>query len=401
MEPVAGQLEFDPWAQPIVLFNADGSNMTVSMEYFDMYRLYTARLALTDGAQVGATVTLLLVLLLLTGAEKRRSHIFITNALCLLTNAIRCILLSCWTTSTIWHPYAQISGDSSHIKRGDQATVIAQSVLTLIVTVLVMASLSLQVWVVCITTAPMHRYIIMGTMTVVACIATGFKFAMVIIISKQTLEFQSLWNYKKILTGSYVTQAMAIWLFSCVFTYKLGYAIVQRRKLKMPQFGPMQVVFIMGCQTMLIPGTHLPPFLHLHQRPNYLANIHVSAIFTGLQFNSKIPEFGNLVLTVVCIFLPLSAIWAGVVSENAAAPNAHDKGLIRGAFYRSKDSEYTIDSTSTSTTMMDRSRQMSVCTCANKSMASTPDTRKKSVAEYGDDAILIGREFGFSRDEAV
>lgn len=254
MDHVAGQQELDPWTQPIVLFNADGSNMTVSMDYFNMYRVYTARLALTDGAQVGATVTLLLVLLLLTGGEKRRSHIFITNALCLLTNSIRCILLSCWTTSTIWHPYAQISGDSSHIKHSDQATVVAESVLTLIVTVLVMISLSLQVWVVCITTAPVHRYIIMGITTIVACIATGFKFAMVIIISKQTLEFQSLWDYKNILTGSYVMQAIAIWLFSCIFTYKLGYAIVQRRKLKMPQFGPMQIVFIMGCQTMLIPG---------------------------------------------------------------------------------------------------------------------------------------------------
>jgi hypothetical protein len=33
-------------------------------------------------------------------------------------------------------------------------------------------------------------------------------------------------------------------------------------------------------------------------------------------------------------------------------------------------------------------------------MATTPDARKKSMAGYGDDAILIGREFGFTRDEA-
>lgn len=48
---------------------------------------------------------------------------------------------------------------------------------------------------------------------------------------------------------------------------------------------------------------------------------------------------------------------------------------------------------------MDRSRQMSVCTCATKSVAATPDAGTKGMADYGDDAILIGREFGFKREE--
>jgi hypothetical protein len=38
---------------------------------------------------------------------------------------------------------------------------------------------------------------------------------------------------------------------------------------------------------------------------------------------------------------------------------------------------------------------MSVCTCAS----SSPFARKKSVAEWDDEAILVGREFGFSRGE--
>lgn len=254
MDPSTGQQEFDPWKQPIVIYHANGSDITVSMEFFDMYRSYTARLAIVDGAQGGATVTLLVVLLLLTRSEKRRSHIFIINALCLLSNAIRCILVSCWTTSTIFNPYTQITQDGSRITRGDVATAVTANVLTLIVTVLVMISLSMQVWVACITTAPVQRYIIMAITTVVACIATGFKAAMVIIMSQHTRDFTPLDPYKNLFMGSYVTQAIAIWLFSCVFTCKLGYAIIQRRKLKMPQFGPMQIVFIMGCQTMLIPG---------------------------------------------------------------------------------------------------------------------------------------------------
>jgi hypothetical protein len=252
---------FDPWTQPVTLFNQDGSNFTIGMEDFNQGHIFTARLAITYGTQIGASLMLLLVLLLLTRASKRTSSIFLINALCLTANTIRCILLSCYMTSTLLHPYSQFTANYSRVTRGDLATSTAANTFTLLVTILVMVSLSLQVWVVCITTAAVQRYIIMSATTIMACIATGYKAAFVILNIKQTLSLQNLQPYDDIVLKSYITQAVAIWFFSCIFTYKLGYAIIQRRKLKMPQFGPMQIVFIMGCQTMLIPGTLLfnPP----------------------------------------------------------------------------------------------------------------------------------------------
>jgi pheromone alpha factor receptor len=252
--------EFNLWIQPVTLYNEDGSTFTVNMGNVDEIRLYAARLGITYGTQIGASLLLLLVLLLLTRASKRKSCIFLINALSLAANTIRCILLSCYVTSTMLNPYSQLSGNYSRVTREDLATSTAANVFTLMVTVLVMVSLSLQVRVVCITTAPVQRYFIMGTTTVMACIAIGYKAAFVVLNIKQTLNLQSLQPYGNVVLASYITQAVAIWLFSCVFTYKLGYAIIQRRKLKMPQFGPMQIVFIMGCQTMLIPGT-LPPHI--------------------------------------------------------------------------------------------------------------------------------------------
>jgi pheromone alpha factor receptor len=247
--------DFDPWMQPFTLYRQDGSSFSNSIDQVDQIRLYAARLAVTYGCQIGASLSLLLVLLLLTRASKRKSFIFLINALSLTANTIRCILLSCYVTSTLLNPYAQLSSDFSRVTRGDLAVSTAANTFTLLVTILVMVSLSMQVWVVCITTAPIHRYIIMGTTTTMALIATGYKAAFVILNIKQTLNLQNVIPYKEIVFRSYITQAVAIWLFSSIFTYKLGYAIIQRRKLKMPQFGPMQIVFIMGCQTMLIPGT--------------------------------------------------------------------------------------------------------------------------------------------------
>jgi pheromone alpha factor receptor len=255
MDSTASSPDFDPWTQPIQLLLKDGSTYNTSMYEFDNLRIYGAKVAITYGSQTGATLILLLVLLLLTRAEKRKSSIFLVNAICLITNAIRCVLLSCYVTSSLFDPYSQITGDFSRVTKADMTTSVAANVFTLVVTVLILVSLSTQVWVVCITTPPFQRYIIMGTTTVVALVAIGYKAAFVILNIMQTLTYMNLNPYKYVVLHSYITQAVAIWYFSVVFTYKLGCAIIQRRKLNMPQFGPMQIVFIMGCQTMLVPGT--------------------------------------------------------------------------------------------------------------------------------------------------
>jgi pheromone alpha factor receptor len=260
MGAMAVPQEFDPYTQQFNLTGPDGSTFTVSMDAIDSSRIYVARLSTTYGAQIGATVTLLFVLLLLTRSEKRKSSIFIINALCLVTDIVRCILLSCYPTSTLLNPYTQLSGDYSGVTSRDLATTVTTNVFTLLVTILVFISLSMQVWVVCITTAPIQRHMIMGATTIVALAATGYKATYVILNIQETLNFERpSFYHQRIYQESYIVQAVAIWFFSCIFTYKLGHAIYQRRKLRMPQFGPMQIVFIMGCQTMFIPGMFAAP----------------------------------------------------------------------------------------------------------------------------------------------
>ncbi|OAL48990.1 hypothetical protein IQ07DRAFT_569186 [Pyrenochaeta sp. DS3sAY3a] len=368
---------FDPWMQPITLYFQDGTNFTIGVEDLDNYRLYGCRLAINYGSQIGASVILLLVLLLLTRAEKRKSFIFLANAFCLTANTIRCILLCRFLTGSMWHPYSQFAGDWSRVTTSDLATSVASNTMTLLVTILIMVSLSLQVWVVCVTTAPFQRYMIMAVTSVMACIAIGYKATAVIYNIKQALLFEPIEPYKNYIGTSYVTQAASIILFSCVFTYKLGYAIIQRRRLNMPQFGPMQVVFIMGCQTMLIP-----------------------AIFSLLQFHKAVPEFGTQVLTIVCIFLPLSAIWAGVANDSSVArsgPNSHFS-LIQGEFSRSSGS----NSASRNNGYDDKSRGLSVSTYSNVKEreldGSVSSPRAKSSPE--DKGIHVDRKFGYTHREA-
>ena len=254
MENPTSSPDFNSWTQSVTVTAPDNSKVDIPMEAFNHLRIYGARLAISYGAQIGASFILLLVLLLLTRAEKRKSSIFIINMLCLVTNAIRCVLLSCFVTSTWFNPYSQLLDAFDNVSHRDEGTLVAMNTFSLIVTILVMISLSLQVYVVCITTAPAQRFIIMGVTTLMALVATGYKFAFVILSTRVNLNREKFYAYDHVALTSYITQAVSIWVFSCVFTYKLGHAILQRRKLKMPQFGPMQIVFIMGCQTLIIPG---------------------------------------------------------------------------------------------------------------------------------------------------
>lgn len=256
MQEVELPSTFDPWTQEFTLYGQDGSSFTTSMELLDSYRLYGMRLAINYGTQIGASVILLLVLLLLTTSQKRKSSIFILNALCLVCNTLRCTFSCCFLTGNLLHPYTQLSGDPSRATTRDIAVSVTSNTLTLIVTALVMASLCLQVWVVCVITGRLQRVLIMGTTTVMALVAVGYKLAFIIESNRATVQLTSVAS-GTLGAISYITQAVAILLYSCVFTWKLGYAIVQRRRLKMLQFGPMQIVFIMGCQTMIIPGKSL------------------------------------------------------------------------------------------------------------------------------------------------
>ena len=51
-----------------------------------------------------------------------------------------------------------------------------------------------------------------------------------------------------------ITTAMSICWFCAVFVGKLGMSIRERRRLGVGQWGPTQIIFVMGCQTLVVPG---------------------------------------------------------------------------------------------------------------------------------------------------
>ena len=108
----------------------------------------------------------------------------------------------------------------------------------------------------------------------------------------------------------------------------------------------------------------------------------------------KIPEVGTLVITILCVFLPLSAIWAGVANDSAIAyrgPDAHHH-LINSQFGRNGAGTLT-----SSTTAFDKSRQMSCSTCSYVKKTEDFDLSEYSPAGKGgiteDDGIHVDHQY--------
>ncbi|KAF2865158.1 fungal pheromone mating factor STE2 GPCR-domain-containing protein [Massariosphaeria phaeospora] len=317
---------FNPYNQKFEWRLPDGSPVDVYMEDLDFARTYGVKLGIVYASQIGASVILLLVLLLLTKREKMRSSIFVMNALCLVINIIRSVLQCLWLTGAYFHPYAFLTQDFGTITGWDMSESIATNTMNLLLVICIMISLSLQVWVVCITTPRLQRVAILGATTAVALVAVGYRFAITVISNRKIVGSQDMTKFVGLTAGMYITQAVAIWIYCSVFTCKLGFALIQRRKLGMSQFGPMQIIFIMGCQTMLIP-----------------------AIFSILQIMQSVPELASQSLTVVCIFLPMSAIWAGVIASDVKV-SGRPTVFLQDQFGRSGNTKIDKYSTMASTT---------------------------------------------------
>lgn len=197
---------------------------------------------------------LFVVLLLLTKPGKRSTSIFIVNALSLALNVVRNVLLCLYYTGHFTEAYAYFAGDYSRITNGDYATSVTATVFNVLVMVCVEISLCLQTRVVCVTLRQLYRRSIFAFSILIALVAFASRMAFCIANSIYIVQLSNTYPLHWLASASNITLSISICWFCSVFVTKLGFALNLRRKLGLGQFGPMQIIFIMGCQTLIIPG---------------------------------------------------------------------------------------------------------------------------------------------------
>ncbi|RDW62805.1 hypothetical protein BP5796_11107 [Coleophoma crateriformis] len=302
---------FDPYTQNITLLMADGvTPLVFSVADVDAFNFYNTAACINFGTQCGASIIMFLIVLVFVKEANKWKVLHIINLLSLLLSFLRSFLYAIYFVSPWDELYVAFSMDASALPRSAYATSIAGTVMPLLLTASVNTSLLLQAHSVCQTMRDAHRYaIICMSMTVVG-LAVGFRFAETVVFSIKIMDSENAYNDEWITVGTLATETISIWFFSLVFVGKLVAALYVRKRHGWKQYSAMQVLAIGGCCTMIIPS--------------------IFAILEYVQTNA-FPEAGSIALTTVALLLPLSAIWAGMLTNSTLpsinihsdAPSSH------------------------------------------------------------------------------
>lgn len=244
----------DPFSQTITFHLADGTPLDVPLSELDAFVLYNVQICINFASQIGASLILLVVLVLLTKPDKRRAPIFITNVLSLAINAIRNILQCLYFTGPFNELYVYFGQDYSRVAGKDYGTSVAAAVMAVLLLACVESSLLLQIRVVCCTLPSRYRWATYSISILTAVLAIAFRLALCVENSKYIVSLTYENSLKWLNNAANITTTITICWFCAAFVTKLGFALYQRRKLGLDQFGPMHIIFIMGCQTLVIPG---------------------------------------------------------------------------------------------------------------------------------------------------
>lgn len=257
---------FDPFQQSVTFLRSDGSSFPISMADFNKFVLYAVRTSIAAASQLGASVVMAVLLALLTAPDKRRSIVFYLNITTLLVNVCRTLSTTIFFTSSWVEIYTYFSGDYSRITAGAYANSVMGTIATGIMVILIELSLLIQTHVLCSTLRDLYRNIVLAWSCLVAAVPIAFRIAFMVANVKAIMSQSSLGKNVWIQSSSNISITVSICYFSLVFLAKLGYAIYTRRLLGMKGFGVMQIIFIMACQTMILPGTFI--------LMSYLSNTH-------------------------------------------------------------------------------------------------------------------------------
>jgi len=264
---------FDPYTQQFDLLAPDGRTpVSVSVADILLFQASSTANGIIYGTQIGLCALLLTILLLMTKSDKRRSPVFLLNATALLLLLVRTVLACVQLNGMFnnfynWRLFYYPSGPALHHAMRVSATT---EVFSFLVNVTIYSSMVLQIHIVCCTLPRWQQKLVVLGCVFAALLSLSVRLTLTVMNIKWLvfgLDTLQLWQndvFNRVASANNIISVITIAFYSCVFVVKLAFAIVLRRKLRMKQFGPMQIIFIMGCQTLFVPRKSTPALLRMN-----------------------------------------------------------------------------------------------------------------------------------------
>lgn len=245
--------------QTIIIIGSDGSRNPISLSDIDNNTRNNVGWAINFGVQLGACITMLITLLVLTRPDKRRTSAFALYGFTLLMGVFRNFFMAIYSVSPWVDTYAFFSGDLSAIPPYAYRLSIAGSVFPALMTISLQASLFLGARTVGKELRPLLRKLnyVVSALFAGAAIATRIcEMVIFCLYTRPSVTIEQLvaeLHYQKASLGAFVG---SVAYFSLLFGFFMLKTIRTRRH-ELKKASPVAFVrlCVMSFMTVVIPGT--------------------------------------------------------------------------------------------------------------------------------------------------
>jgi pheromone alpha factor receptor len=169
---------FNPKTQVFAIIAQDGiTQIPVSVQQVDWLYHLAITTEINYGSQIGASVMMLLVCLIMTPKSNFARIPNIVNMLALTINIIRCVLLAWFPTSMFYEFYVVMSTDTATVPHHEFITSVAATLFTIPTTILLELALAVQAWSMIQLWPKLFKVSAIAISTMVIVTAVGFKIA--------------------------------------------------------------------------------------------------------------------------------------------------------------------------------------------------------------------------------
>ncbi|KAG4306027.1 hypothetical protein PORY_000015 [Pneumocystis oryctolagi] len=284
-------MSFSTANQTVILKTSHGDKIGFLLSDFDAFSLSRAQTSMIFSAQCAMSALLALVLLLTSKREKAKTLLFFLNIGGLTAVFIRACLQCAYLSGT-WTSYSvQFLGEFELLSQSDFYISVIASCMPIFIILFIELSLLTQIRVIYATHKKLQTFltIIFSIMTIIVITFWVISAVQnsVAILSQTHFGNRGIWGAPWPYTAARISFAFSISTGCIIFVLKLFSAIYRRHKMGLKEFGPIQIIFIMSCQTLIIP-----------------------TIFVIIDFWLEITGFSSLTQAFVVMSLPLSSLWA-------------------------------------------------------------------------------------------
>ncbi|KAM6481619.1 fungal pheromone mating factor STE2 GPCR-domain-containing protein [Trichoderma sp. SZMC 28011] len=296
-------MAFNPYTQNITIIGPpDFPPILIPITQIDAFNDETASILINYGAQLGASLTMVLVILLTTPSAKFLRASCLLHVLALIVCAVRTVFLAFYFLSPFSHFYQVWSGDYSQIPAWNYRTSIAGTVLSMFLAVIAEGALMYQAWTMVSLFANKAKYAICFLSLLIILITTAFRVAFTVVQCESILSLESSQQYAWLFKTALIFNTCSMAWFCALFNSKIVHHLITNRGVLPSRraMTPMEVLIMANGILMFIPF--------------------IFAILEWCHFINF--EAGSLTPTSIAIVLPLASIAAQRISQAPSAPSS-------------------------------------------------------------------------------